>query len=189
MNSNLEPMNGSKQESRHQGYQELLKLEMLHEHQPSFFTIFVSHQWLAGHVLTGAEGIGTGTHYLLSQERTQTLAAINSGTCKRPWERQGSGMLSIPVFKGDVIAKTGDVGQQPFDSFLTFFGDWTKLLLRHHNHLDLSCVNAQVGGFWTAGFKTKPLTLWPLNMFGFYVTWNMSTNPIPVLKTPSETMA
>ncbi|CAL1126211.1 unnamed protein product [Cladocopium goreaui] len=30
------------------GYQELLKLEMLHEHQPSFFTIFVSHQWLAG---------------------------------------------------------------------------------------------------------------------------------------------
>lgn len=29
-------------------YQELLKLEMLHEHQPSFFTIFVSHQWLAG---------------------------------------------------------------------------------------------------------------------------------------------
>lgn len=29
-------------------YQELLKLEMLHEHQPSFFTIFVSHQWVAG---------------------------------------------------------------------------------------------------------------------------------------------
>ena len=56
MNSNLEPMNGSKQESRHQGYQELLKLEMLHEHQPSFFTIFVSHQWLAGHVFDRSWG-------------------------------------------------------------------------------------------------------------------------------------
>ena len=87
MNSHFS--NDSTKESRHQGYQELLKLEMLHEHQPSFFTIFVSHQWLAGPVLRGAEWIG-GTHlamlgpYLLDQEHTQTPAVANSGICKRP---------------------------------------------------------------------------------------------------------